>query len=61
MPQLPGLDRYPDLLPGFRRELARVGCGSCDRVAVVQKYRALIARRDAGYRPPKNIVETSGR
>ena len=59
--ELPGIERYPDLQVGLRRELARVGCGSCDRIAVVQKYLALIARRDAGYRPLKNIVETSPR
>ena len=59
--ELPGIERYPDLLPGFRRELARVGCSNCDRAAVVQKYLALIARRDAGFRPLNNILETPRR
>lgn len=58
---LPGIERYPDLQVSFRRELARVGCSNCDRIAVVQKYLALIARRDAGRCPPQNIVETSRR
>lgn len=58
---LPGIERYPDLIPGLRRELARVGCNSCDRTAVIKKYQALIARRDAGYRPLNNILETPRR
>ena len=55
---LPGIERYPDLRIGLRRELSRVGCSNCDRIAVIQKYLDLIARRDAGRQLPQNIVET---
>jgi hypothetical protein len=56
--ELPGIERYPDLRIGLRRELSRVGCGQCDRVAVIQKYVAEIAKRDAGQRAPQNTLES---
>lgn len=59
--QLPGIEKYPDLQIGLRRELARVGCSNCDRVVVIKKYQDLIARRDAGRRPVNSSLETSGR